>query len=109
MYRLLIVDDEQSIRSGIIKGNPWNEWGFEIVGDAADGFEALRIIEQTAPDVILSDIRMPNMDGIELMQYVNKNYPQIKMVILSGYSDFEYLNMSIKHHQECKIGCFYFI
>lgn len=98
MYRLLIVDDEQSIRNGIIKGNPWNEWGFEIVGDAADGFEALRIIEQTAPDVILSDIRMPNMDGIELMQYVNKNYPQIKMVILSGYSDFEYLNMSIKHH-----------
>ena len=98
MYRLLIVDDEESIRRGIIKGNPWNEWGFEIVGAAADGFEALRIIEQTTPDVILSDIRMPNMDGVELMQYVNKNYSHIKMIILSGYSDFEYLNMSIKNH-----------
>ncbi len=98
MYRLLIVDDEETIRNGIAKGNPWHEWGFEVVGSAADGLQALSCIEQTNPDVILSDIRMPDMDGIELMQYVNKNHPHIKMIILSGYSDFEYLNMAIKNN-----------
>lgn len=97
MYKVLIVDDELSIRKGISISNPWNEWGFEVIGLAANGLEAISMIEKEKPHIVLSDIRMPKMDGIELMQYLNKNYPEIKIIILSGYNDFEYLNMSIKN------------
>lgn len=96
MYKLIIVDDEKSIRSGMMK-MPWEEWGFLVTGTAGDGLEALELIAENKPDVVLSDIRMPNMDGIELMQYLNQNYPEIRIIILSGYSDFEYMNFSIKN------------
>ena len=96
MYKLIIVDDEKSIRNGMLK-LPWEEWGFQVTGTAGDGLEALELIAEEKPDVVLSDIRMPNMDGIELMQYLNQNYPEIRIIILSGYSDFEYLNFSIKN------------
>lgn len=98
MYKLLIVDDEKSIRSGIANGIPWEDWGFTVTATASDGLEALELIAADKPDVVLSDIRMPNMDGVELMQYLNKNYPEIKIIILSGYSDFDYLNYSIKNN-----------
>ena len=96
MYKLIIVDDEQKIRQGMEKGIPWKGWGFEVIAACADGLEAMEAIAHEKPDVVLSDIRMPRMDGVELMEYLNKNYPEIKIIILSGYSDFEYLNMSIK-------------
>lgn len=98
MYKLMIVDDEQSIREGIANGIPWNDWGFEVIAQAEDGAEALELISENRPDVILSDIRMPKVDGVELMQMVNKKYPDIKMIILSGYNDFEYLNTAIKNN-----------
>lgn len=98
MYKLMIVDDEQSIREGIANGIPWNDWGFEVIAQAEDGAEALELISENKPDVILSDIRMPKVDGVELMQTVNKKYPDIKMIILSGYNDFEYLNTAIKNN-----------
>lgn len=97
MYNLIIVDDEQKIRHGIASGIPWNELGFEVAGVCANGLEALQIIEENPPHVVLSDIRMPRMDGLELMQIINQKYPFIKVIILSGYNDFEYLNMSIKN------------
>ena len=98
MYKLLIVDDEKSIRSGIANGIPWEDWGFTVTATVSDGLEALELIAADKPDVVLSDIRMPNMDGVELMQYLNSNYPEIKIIILSGYSDFDYLNYSIKNN-----------
>ena len=97
MYRLLIGDDEEDIRSGMSKGIPWSEWGFTVVGVAENGEEAVFLTEKEKPDVVLSDIRMPKMDGIELMQYLHDNLPEIKIVILSGYNDLEYLNMAIKN------------
>ncbi len=97
LYRLMIVDDEEAIREGIANSIPWAEWGFSVVARCANGEEAIMQIEQTKPDIVLSDIRMPKMDGVELMSYLNRNYPEIKILILSGYSDFEYLNMSIKN------------
>lgn len=97
MYRLLIVDDEEDIRSGMSKGIPWSEWGFTVVGVAENGEEAVFLTEKEKPDVVLSDIRMPKMDGIELMQYLHDNLSEIKIVILSGYNDLEYLNMAIKN------------
>lgn len=92
----MIVDDELNIRRGMEKSIPWQDWGFEVVQTASNGAEALEKIKHDKPDVVLSDIRMPQMDGVELMQHLNKNYPDIKIIILSGYSDFEYLNVSIK-------------
>ncbi len=97
MYRLLIVDDEEDIRRGMAKGIPWASWGFEVSGAAENGEEAVRMIGEKKPDVVLTDIRMPKMDGIELMQYLHNNYPEIHIIILSGYSDLEYLNMAIKN------------
>lgn len=97
MYQLLIVDDEEDIRRGIARGISWNSLGFEVVGQAENGEEAVHLIEEKKPDVVLSDIRMPKMDGIELMQYLHKNNPEIKIIILSGYNDVEYLNMAIKN------------
>lgn len=98
MYKLIIADDEKSIREGMSRGIPWEEWGFTVAGTASDGLEVLEMIAKDKPDVVLSDIRMPNMDGVELMQYLNQNYPEIKIIIASGYSDFEYLNYSIKNN-----------
>lgn len=98
MYRVLIADDEMVIRQGLVNGNPWSEWGFEVIGAAKDGLEAIELIEQEQPDVVLSDIRMPKCDGIGVMEYINANYPEIKIIILSGYNDFEYLNKSIKNN-----------
>jgi len=68
-----------------------------VAGQAENGEEAVRIIGEKHPDVVLSDIRMPKMDGIELMQYLHENNPEIKIIILSGYNDVEYLNMAIRN------------
>lgn len=97
MYKLLVVEDEKSIAYGIANSIPWGEWGFVISGVCGNGLEALEQIKKDKPHVIISDIRMPEMDGIELMQHLNQHYPEIKIIILSGYNDFEYLQMSIKN------------
>lgn len=97
MYQLLIVDDEEDIRRGMARGIPWEQWGFLVTGQAENGEEAVRLVEEKKPDVVLSDIRMPKMDGIELMQYLHENNPEIKIIILSGYNDVEYLNMAIRN------------
>jgi len=98
MYKLLIVEDERAIAQGIAKSNPWEEWGFQVSGICNNGEEAVAFIERDKPDLVLSDIRMPKMDGIALMQYLNEQYPEIKIVILSGYNDFQYLQMAIRNH-----------
>ena len=97
MYKLMIVDDEENIRRGMARGIPWNDMGFEVVAQAEDGEDAVRQMETVRPDVVLSDIRMPKMDGVELMQYIYQHYPEIKIIILSGYNDVEYLNMAIRN------------
>ncbi|MDL2302443.1 response regulator [Lachnospiraceae bacterium OttesenSCG-928-D06] len=97
MYKLILVDDEPDILKGMVKAIPWDKWGFTITGQASDGLEALKLIKKDPPDVVLSDIRMPHMDGIALMEFINKNYPDIKVIILSGYNDFEYLKVAIKN------------
>lgn len=97
MYRLIIADDEENIRNGIANSLPWRDWGYEVCALCASGQEVLAKMETCRPDVVLSDIRMPGMDGVELMQRLSRDYPEVKIVILSGYSDFKYLNMSIKN------------
>ena len=96
MYRLLIVEDEEIIRRGLKSNIPWAEMDFEVVGEAENGRIALDIIPALQPDVVLTDIRMPVVDGVELMSVLKDRNPDIKIVILSGYSDFEYARKGIE-------------
>lgn len=90
MYKLIIVDDESSICEGIAACYPWAEMGFEVSGTFPNGKNALDYIERYLVDVVLSDIRMPKMDGLELASAISKGYPNITVVLLSGYAEFEY-------------------
>ena len=98
MYKLILVDDEINIRKGMEHSIPWSEWGYEIAGSCENGLEAVALIQTQEVDVVLSDIRMPQMDGIDLMKYINEKHSKIKVIILSGYNDFKYLNTSIKNN-----------
>jgi len=96
LYKLLVVEDEAIIRRGLVHTISWESVGFRVIADAADGKKALKCIELEQPDVILTDIRMPIMDGLELMSIVNERYPQIRQVVLSGYGDFSYAQHAIQ-------------
>lgn len=95
-YKILLVDDEEEIRKGIIKKINWSELGFHVVGEAENGIEALDIIDKTSPDLVLTDIRMPFMDGIKLAENIRDRFPTTKVVVLSGFDDFEYAQAAIK-------------
>ena len=96
MYKLMLVEDEELIRKGIAKSIDWKKFGFEIVAEACNGSEALGKIELEKPDVVLTDIRMPVMDGLELAKRINEKYSDIKIIILSGFADFEIARSAIK-------------
>lgn len=96
MIKLLIVDDESLLRQGFTHMTDWSNHGFQIVGEAGNGKEALEIIAQQSPDLVVADIKMPVMDGIELTKMIKKDYPQIQIVILSSYDDFEYVRETLR-------------
>lgn len=96
LYRIMLVDDEEEVRKGIIRKIDWKNLGFQVVGDAENGQDALEKIEQMEPDVIMTDIRMPYMDGLTLSARIRQKYPSIKILIFSGYDDFEYAQQAIK-------------
>lgn len=97
MYKLLIADDEHLIRNGLANSIDWHGLGFEVSGVAANGQEALSHIAGNLPDAIITDIRMPVMDGLELMSIVKSRYPDIKIITLSGYNDFVYAQKCIEY------------
>ncbi len=96
LYRIILVDDEEEVRKGIIRKIDWNRLGFEVVGDAENGAEALEKIEQQEPEVVMTDIRMPFMDGLTLTEKIRQKYPSMKVLIFSGFDDFEYAQQAIK-------------
>ncbi|HIR05626.1 MAG TPA: response regulator [Candidatus Copromonas faecavium] len=96
LYRIILVDDEEEVRKSIIRKIDWTSVGFTVVGDAENGEEALEKIEGLEPDVVLTDIRMPYMDGLTLAERIRQKYPSMKIVIFSGYDDFEYAKRAIK-------------
>lgn len=95
-YRILLADDEEEVRTGIIRKIDWERLGFQVVGDAENGQDALEKIEQLKPDVVMTDIRMPYMDGLTLTARIRQKHPSIKVLIFSGYDDFEYAQQAIK-------------
>lgn len=95
MIKVFLVEDEYAIREGIKKSIRWERDGFELVGEAGDGEVAFPKILKTKPDILITDIRMPFMDGLELSRLVKKEMPGIKIVVLSGYDDFNYAREAI--------------
>ncbi len=95
LYRVLLVDDEEDIRVGISRKMDWNSLGFTLVGEAENGEEALELAEQLQPDVVLTDIKMPFMDGLELCRCLRQSLPAAKVVVFSGFDDFEYARQAI--------------
>lgn len=95
MLKLFLVEDEIIVREGIKKKINWEEHGFTFVGEASDGELAYPLIQQTRPDVVITDIQMPFMDGLELSRLVKREMPWIKIIILSGYDEFEYAKEAI--------------
>lgn len=95
LIKLLIIDDETTTRKGLVKNIDWKAMGIETIKEAKDGIEGLEIALSFRPDIILSDIRMPGMNGIELATSIKEHIPNCKLIFLSGYSDKEYLKAAI--------------
>ncbi len=95
MYSVFLVEDEIVIRDGLKNSFKWEEYGFVYAGDADDGEMALPLIRQTKPDVLITDIRMPFMDGISLSKIVKKELPDTRIIIISGFDDFTYAQEAI--------------
>lgn len=96
MLKVFLVEDEAVIRDGLRDKIPWEQYGFRFVGEAADGEMALPMIRKTRPDVLITDIKMPFMDGLSLSKIVSEEFPKTKIVIISGYDDFEYARKAIE-------------
>lgn len=95
MYKVLIVDDEPSIREGMTTLIEWEEYGFEVCGTAANGREALAKADELEPDLMLVDIRMPGINGLELIERIREKGSDCHFLILSGFSDFDYAKKAI--------------
>lgn len=95
-YKYFVVEDEHLIRKNLIKKVESLQLPFELAGEASNGMDARIKIEKSCPDLVITDIRMPQFDGLKLAEYLNKNYPHIKVIILSGYDDFSYAQSAIK-------------
>lgn len=98
MYRILLVDDEILVRDAIKENIDWNGIGCELVGDCQNGQEAAEFVKQHPVDIVLTDICMPYMDGMELSHFLHDNYPDIVIVIFSGFGEFEYAKKAIQYN-----------
>jgi two-component system response regulator YesN len=96
-YKYLVVEDEHLIRQNIIKKISTLSVPLELVGEASNGANAITLIEQLYPSLVITDIKMPQSDGLELIKYIHQNHPHIKTMILSGYSDFKYAQTALKY------------
>ena len=96
MFKVFLVEDEIVVREGIRKNILWEQYDFLYAGDAPDGELALPLIRQIKPDLIITDIKMPFMDGLALIELVRKELPRTKIVIISGYDDFSYAQQAIR-------------
>lgn len=98
MYTVVIADDEEEIRRSLIRKIEWEKLGFQIVGEAANGEDALELVEKYNPDLLLTDVKMPFISGIELARQVREIRPAIQIAFLSGYDDFSYAQQAIQYN-----------
>lgn len=96
MYKVMIVDDEPKLRNGLRTLIPWESIGFEVIGTAASGKEVLRSFDTQLPDLLIVDIRIPGMSGLQLIQEIRTLGVPMRYVIVSGYADFEYARTALQ-------------
>ncbi len=96
MYRVLLVDDEEMVTQGLSRFVPWNEVGYEIAGTATSVARALTFLESQPVDLVITDIQMPVQNGIDLIRILKEQYPKIKTIILSGYTEFSYAQQALR-------------
>ncbi|KRE64569.1 response regulator [Paenibacillus sp. Soil750] len=97
MLRVMFADDEPYMLEGLRTMIDWNKLGFVVCGEASDGEDALALMASTLPHLVLTDVRMPVIDGLELIEQASSLHPEIKFIILSGYADFEYAKTAMRH------------
>lgn len=97
MYKVVLVDDEILTREAIAENTPWEEVGFILAGTAENGKEAISIIEAVHPELVITDITMPVMDGLDLSKYIKDNHPTTSVIIISGYNEFEYAKRALSY------------
>lgn len=95
MYKVAIIDDEPLIVEGLCKTMPWEKWNCQLVGYAYNGKEGLEMIRRERPDIIISDINMPEMDGLKMIAALKSEFPDMQLIILTGYREFEYAREAI--------------
>jgi two-component system response regulator YesN len=98
LYKLIILDDEETIRKGLVDLIAWGDMGFEVTGDFEDGHDAIRYLRSHEVDVVLTDVIMAEVSGLEVASFINREMPQVKVVIISGYKEFEYAQQAIQHN-----------
>lgn len=96
MYKAVIVDDEDIIANGLRTVLPWAKYNAEVVGMASSGEEGLKLIRETNPDILFTDIRMPGMDGLTMIAALKSQFPRLQITVLTGFRDFEYAQTAIK-------------
>lgn len=98
MYTVIVADDEEEIRKGIIKKVEWERIGFQVIGEAENGADALELVEKLEPDLLLTDIRMPFLSGIELARQIREVRPMVQIAFLSGFDEFSYAQQAIQYN-----------
>ena len=94
-YKVLLVDDEEEVRNAIEQRINWEELGFEVIGKAQNGVKAMEIAEKLQPDVVITDIKMPYMNGLELARNLKEENPGVRILILTGFDEFEYAKEAV--------------
>lgn len=98
LYTVIVADDEDELRDAVCSMIPWEDCGFRLVGSASNGLDALQLVEKLEPDLLLTDIRMPFISGIELARQVREVRPATNIAFLSGFDDFEYAQQAIQYN-----------
>lgn len=96
MYKLILADDEEDVREGLLQLIDWESVGFAVADTAENGKEAAEMVEKHVPDVVVTDIQMPFMNGLQLAEWIRGHYPATKIIILTGYEEFEYAQKAIR-------------
>ena len=101
MYKVVLIDDEHIIVEGLRRVLPWEQMGCTVVGTAADGLAGLALIRETKPDILFTDIRMPNMDGLTMLAAVRSEFPHMQVSVLTAFRDFDYAQRAM-HLGACR-------
>lgn len=97
MYKVMLAEDEEQIRAGLKKTIEGVIGGFQVIAEAANGKEALEAAKRVNPDIVVTDIRMPEMNGLDMIRRLRGDFPNLFVIIVSGYGDFEYAKQAIKY------------